>query len=55
MQQTKIHSMIISASNNAASTSTQISKVTETISRVSSIFLKVQMTKIYIPVSSLQI
>ena len=38
MHQTKIHSMVISGNNNAASTSTQISKVTESISRVSSLF-----------------
>ena len=34
MHKTEIHSMNISASDNAASTSTQISKVTESISRV---------------------
>ena len=39
MHQTKIHSIIISANNNAASTSTQISKITKSISRVSSILL----------------
>ena len=41
MHQTKINSMVISANNNAASTSTQISKVTQSISRVSSISLTV--------------
>ena len=35
MRQTEIHSMNISANDNAASASTQISKVTKSISRVS--------------------
>ena len=39
MHQTNIHSLIITISNNAASTSIQILKVTKSISRVSSIYL----------------
>ena len=44
MHQTKIHSLVISANNNAESISTQISKVTKSISRVSSIFLNCRRT-----------
>ena len=46
MHQTKIHLMVISANNNATSTSTQISKGTKAVSCVSSIFLNCRSTPV---------